>query len=133
MKVNDKNAPHILYECSISKLVNSPNVVNCEEVFEFKDKLWVFLELLEEGDLSKLPRGYDEDFCRYTIQQVARGLQALHAQNILHRDIKAENILHRKNGDVKLADMGLSVFLTTQEQLRASVKGSTAFFSPEIA
>ena len=35
MKVNDKNAQNILYECSLSKLVNSPNVVNCDEVFEY--------------------------------------------------------------------------------------------------
>ena len=88
---------------------------------------------MEGGDLKGIPKGYDEDFCRYTIQQVCLGLQALHQQNILHRDIKAENILHRENGDIKLADMGLSVFLTTAESMRASIKGSTCFFSPEIA
>ena len=113
MKVNDKDAKNILYECSLSKLVDSPNVVNCEEVFEYKEKLWVFLEFMEDGDFSKVPRGWDENFCKYTILQVTKGLQALHAQHILHRDIKSENILLRKNGDIKLADMGLSVFLTT--------------------
>ena len=35
MKVNDKDAQNILYECSLSKLVNSPNVVNCDDVFEY--------------------------------------------------------------------------------------------------
>ena len=65
---------------------------------------------------------------------MALGIQALHNQNILHRDIKAENILHRSTtGDIKLADMGLSVILCEQEEYRKSVKGTTAFLSPEIA
>ena len=90
---------------------------------------------MDDGDLTKLKdmRGYNEDFCKWTIYSVCMGLRALHEKHILHRDIKAENILHRSNGEIKLADLGLSVFLTEQEALRASIKGSTAFFSPEIA
>ena len=49
---HDKDAQHMLYECSLSKLIDSPFVIACEEVFEFKEKLWIFLELMEDGDLS---------------------------------------------------------------------------------
>lgn len=63
---------------------------------------------------------------------MAKGLHALHSQNILHRDIKLENILHSKTGEIKLADMGLSIFLTSQEAHRASIKGSLALMAPEI-
>ena len=95
-------------------MLRCPYVVNCEEVFKYEDKIWVFLELLEEGDLTNLPTGFNENenCCKYTMYSVVMGIQALHNKNILHRDIKAENILHRSNGDIKLADMGLSIFLT---------------------
>ena len=115
-------------------MLRCPYVINCEEVFKWKGKIWVFLEFLEDGDLTNLPKNYSENFCKYTMYQVALGIQALHNQNILHRDIKAENILHRSTtGDIKLADMGLSVILCEQEEYRKSVKGTTAFLSPEIA
>ena len=52
---------------------------------------------------------------------------------MLHRDIKADNILWRDNGDIKIADLGLSVFLTEQQQFRNSKKGTPSWFSPEIA
>lgn len=61
---------------------------------------------------------FSEDFCRWSLYQVALGLQAMHAKNVLHRDIKSDNILCRPNGDIKVADMGFSVFLSEQAQYR---------------
>ena len=57
----------------------------------------------------------------------------MHRKNVLHRDIKSENILIRKNGDIKIADLGLSVFLHEQQMFRNSLKGTMNWFSPEIA
>ena len=51
----------------MSKMLRCPYVINCEEVFKWREKIWVFLELLEAGDLTNLPRGYNEDFCKYTM------------------------------------------------------------------
>ena len=55
---------------------------------------------MESGDLSELPKGYNEDFCKNTIYAVSKGIQALHSHNILHRDLKAENVLYRDNNDI---------------------------------
>ena len=52
---------------------------------------------------------------------------------MLHRDIKSDNILCRPEGDVKLADLGFSVFLSEQTQYRMSQKGTPSWVSPEIA
>ena len=57
----------------------------------------------------------------------------MHYHNILHRDIKSDNILCRPNGDIKIADMGFSVFLSEQQQYRATQKGTLSWISPEIA
>ena len=56
----------------------------------------------------------------------------MHSRNIINRDIKSDNILCQPNGDVKIADMGLSVFLTEQYQYRKTQVGSASWISPEI-
>ena len=57
----------------------------------------------------------------------------MHNKNILHRDIKSDNILCSPDGRVKLADLGLSVFLSEQQQYRDTRRGTPSWFSPEIA
>ena len=86
-------------------------------MYDFKNRIWVFLEYMEEGSLTDMIlcgeyKHYSEDFARYTIYNVARGILAMHKKNVLHRDIKSDNILCRANGDIKIADLGFSVFLS---------------------
>jgi len=92
---------------------------------------------MEGGALTDLvlkrQSNFSEDFVRWSLYQVALGLQSMHAHNILHRDIKSDNILVRPNGELKLADMGFSVFLSEQKQYRDSRKGTPSWVSPEIA
>ena len=58
---------------------------------------------------------YSEEFCRYTLFKVAKGLQAMHRKNVLHRDIKSDNVLYSANGEIKLTDLGFSTFLSEQQ------------------
>lgn len=53
-----------------------------------------------------------EDFCKWSLYQVALGLQGMHKHNVLHRDIKSDNILCDSDGTIKIADMGFSIFLS---------------------
>ena len=57
----------------------------------------------------------------------------MHNKNVLHRDIKSDNILSNMDGCVKLADLGFSVFLSKQEEYRKTKKGTPNWVSPEIA
>ena len=52
---------------------------------------------------------YSEDFCRYVLYMVAIGLNEMHQKNILHRNIKSDNILCCSDGQIKIADSGFSV------------------------
>jgi serine/threonine-protein kinase CLA4 len=53
-----------------------------------------------------------EEICAYILLQTVRGLSSLHSKNIMHRDIKSDNILVNSKGDIKLCDFGYSAQLT---------------------
>ena len=67
-------------------------------------------------DIVEDRRGnYSEGFCKYTLYKSVKGLADHHSQNIIHRDIKSDNILCKSNGDIKLADFGYAVMLTEEK------------------
>ena len=106
----------MINECSLISALNSDQIVTFEEVFDFNHRICVYLEMMDGGDLAHIILTgkdiYSEEFCKYTLLMVARALQTMHRNNVLHRDIKADNILCKTNGEVKIADLGLSVFLS---------------------
>lgn len=63
---------------------------------------------------------------------MCQGLLAFHRRNILHRDIKSDNVFISHNGDVKLADLGFSVFLTEEKTTRMSTCGTLNWLAPEM-
>ena len=60
------------------------------------------------------------------------GLAAMHDLKIIHRDIKSDNICCKSNGDIKIADLGLSVCLTKEQGYRKTRAGSNYWISPDI-
>lgn len=95
-------------------------IVRCFEAYDFKKRLWIFMELMDGGALTpmleELSGQYSENYCRYIIRRTLQGLLYLHERHIMHRDIKSDNILVSERGDVKLADFGYAVQLTTSRQ-----------------
>ena len=57
---------------------------------------------------TKRQKMIPEKLCRFILLQIAKGLYHIHRENVLHRDIKSENILLGSRGEVKLADFGFS-------------------------
>jgi serine/threonine protein kinase len=74
--------------------------------------LYRFLEYVPGGSigecLRKLERGFDDDLTRHCTNQIVGGLAYLHSRNILHRDLKADNILVNLEGVCKISDFGIS-------------------------
>jgi len=85
-------------------------ILRCFECFDFKDRLWIFLEMMDGGALTPMLEekngNYPETFCKYVCLRVLQGLKYLHERHILHRDIKSDNILVATDGKIKLADFG---------------------------
>ena len=80
--VSNAERQSVVNECSLIKALNSEYIVACEDVFEHDKRIWVFLELMQEGDLAQVVLNsssrYSEAFCKFTLYSVARGLQVMH-------------------------------------------------------
>lgn len=73
-----------------------------------------------------------ENVCAYILQQTLKGLHALHQRNIVHRDIKSDNILINDRGQLKLGDFGYAAQLTQARQKRSSKVGTVCWMAPEL-
>ena len=75
----------------------------------YKGKQLIFLELMEDSIDKYAKWGfekYDEGVIKYIIYRSLQGISLMHSKNQIHRDIKGENILWNKEGEIKLADFG---------------------------
>ena len=97
--------------------------------------IWLILEYCYCGSLVDLmfsiDRRYSEIEIATFIEMVLQGLISLHEMNIIHRDIKAQNILLAEDGCAKLGDFGIGIKLT-DKQFRRSKKGSPYWMSPQV-
>ncbi|KAK4752883.1 hypothetical protein SAY87_021681 [Trapa incisa] len=107
-----KNAVEsILAERNILISLRNPFVVRFFYSFTCKENLYLVMEYLNGGDLYSLLRNLgclDEDMARIYIAEVVLALEYLHSLNVIHRDLKPDNLLIGQDGHIKLTDFGLS-------------------------
>ncbi|KAL9255188.1 putative serine/threonine protein kinase IREH1 [Drosera capensis] len=107
-----KNAVEsILAERDILISVRNPFVVRFFYSFTCRENLYLVMEYLNGGDLYSLLRNLgclDEDVARVYIAEVVLALEYLHSLNVVHRDLKPDNLLIAHDGHIKLTDFGLS-------------------------
>ena len=113
-----------------------PNILNCHEVYYYDVVVYALLDLMDGGSIAQLihryKRHYSENFCKYILYSVASGLKEMHKKNILHRDVKCDNILFNADGQIKISDLGFSVSLTNERSYRNTKLGTLGYFSPEL-
>ena len=112
-----------------------PNIVNVYDVGEEDDIHYIVMELVEGITLKK----YIEKKARLSVKeatsiaiQVSMGIEAAHNNNIIHRDIKPQNIIISKEGKVKVTDFGIAK-AATSNTVSSNVMGSVHYTSPEQA
>ena len=129
-------------EIAIMKKLNHPNLVQLIEVLDdpTEDSLYMVLEMCKKGvvmridlDLESQADPYPEDVCRLYFRDLVLGIEYLHAQGIVHRDIKPDNCLINHEDILKIVDFGVSeMFEKNSEMLTAKSAGSPAFLPPEL-
>jgi STE20-like kinase len=121
----------ILSECK------HKNIVEIYEAYYYDSKLWMLIEFCSGGAVDTLMFDLDkpltEPQIQYVIRETLEALVYLHENcHVIHRDMKAGNILLTENGLVKLADFGVSAKNTSLLQRRYSFIGTPYWMSPEV-
>ncbi|XP_070832062.1 myosin-IIIb isoform X3 [Chaetodon trifascialis] len=128
----------------LRSLSNHPNVVKFYGMFYKSDnlsggQLWLVLELCNGGSVTELIKGLlirgqrlQEPVIAYILYSALLGLQHLHNNQIIHRDVKGNNILLTTEGGVKLVDFGVSAQLTSARLRRNTSVGTPFWMAPEV-
>lgn len=122
-------------EICMQTMSNHPNVVQYVETFQTADHVWMVMEFVQGGPLTDLVgvgKHWKEAHIAYVCREMLKALAFVHSQHRLHRDIKSDNVLVDLDGNIKLADFGFAVGLTTEKQKRQSVVGTPYWMSPEL-
>ncbi|TKX26233.1 protein kinase domain-containing protein 8 [Elsinoe australis] len=124
----------IIQEISILSGLNSPYVTKYHGSYLKGSDLWIIMEFCSGGSCGDLlkPGLIPEDYIIIIIRELLLGLDYLHNDNKLHRDIKAANILLGSNGQVKLADFGVSGQLSATMTKKNTFVGTPFWMAPEV-
>lgn len=120
-------------ELEISKLVNHVNLLTTLEHFQLNNKSYIITELARFDLLQylRLKGGLRETLARRIFYELISGINHLHQNGLVHRDIKCENMLISNDGTIKVADFGFARKLSDSE-LSTTYCGSTAYTAPEV-
>lgn len=122
------------------KKLHHPNLVTLIEVLDDpeEDSLYMVMEMCKKGvvmqvGLEERADPYSEEQCRCWFRDMILGLEYLHAQGIIHRDIKPDNCLVTGEDVLKIVDFGVSEMFDKEGEMKtAKSAGSPAFMPPEL-
>ena len=146
----EENIRRLANEINVLKQVIHPNIVSLIDLKKTKNHIYIVMEYCNGGSLTQCLRKYmatfkrpfTEQIVQYLMKQIINGLEACHSRNILHRDLKLDNILVCFNSEqdknslnmmkctVKITDFGFSTII--KEDLAHTVIGTPVYMPPDM-
>uniref|UniRef100_A0A7S3DLU1 Protein kinase domain-containing protein n=1 Tax=Palpitomonas bilix TaxID=652834 RepID=A0A7S3DLU1_9EUKA len=142
LKLHSQSCREDARQAIIFRLTGHKNIIKLKEILQDARGLYIIMELAEGGDLfdrieAKLIQtreGFSEEELRNAVASIARALVHLHRRDIVHLDLKPENIIYNRkgpDGDLKLCDFGFATIVKEEEALRLA-RGTPQYVAPEV-
>ena len=134
--IDKKQIKSIIKERKLMSKLSHPFLVNMHFSFQDNHHLFMILDLMKGGDLRYYYKLQNQKFseieCKFMISNLILGLEYIHANYIIHCDIKPENIVISEDGYFYLSDFGIARDLKEEEKNKNSIEGSLGYMAPEI-
>ncbi|KAM3918537.1 MAP/microtubule affinity-regulating kinase 3 isoform 4-T4 [Leptodactylus fuscus] len=133
-QLNPTSLQKLFREVRIMKILNHPNIVKLFEVIETEKTLYLIMEYASGGEVFDYLVAHGrmkEKEARAKFRQIVSAVQYCHQKHIVHRDLKAENLLLDADMNIKIADFGFSNEFTVGNKLDTFC-GSPPYAAPEL-
>lgn len=122
-------------EIAIHKSLDHPNVVGFHGFFENEDFVFVVLEICRRRsllELHKRRKAVTEPEARYYMSHLLKGVQYLHNNRVIHRDLKLGNIFLNDDMEIKIGDFGLATKIEFDGERKKTLCGTPNYIAPEV-
>lgn len=118
----------------LAELKNVPNVTHYYGSMLVDTKLWIIMDYCAGGSVRTLLKAgvFEERYIAVILREVLLALQAVHRLGVIHRDIKAANVLITNEGNVELCDFGVAARITSNLVKRTTMAGTPYWMAPEV-
>jgi serine/threonine protein kinase/Flp pilus assembly protein TadD len=137
---SEENKARFMREAKSAAVLNHPNILNIYEIDEEDSSLFLVMEFVDgealKTHIPKVTKGTGLPVAQAIewLEQIANGLKTAHDMNIIHRDIKTENIMINKDGRLKIMDFGLAKLKDHAGITKAGTSlGTLSYMAPEQA
>ncbi|KAJ5835485.1 hypothetical protein N7447_001511 [Penicillium robsamsonii] len=135
----DESIKDFIHETKVMKQVKDSGAKNINEIIEaisIHSQLWLVCEYCPGGSVRTLMRAtndkLDEKYIIPIARELAVGLRAIHEAGVIHRDVKAANILIHEEGRLEICDFGVAGVLQSQRDKRSTWIGTPHWMPPEM-